>query len=810
MQSLLQDVRYALRQLRRNPGFTLVAVLTLTLGIGANTAIFSVIDAVLLRPLPYPDPGRLVTLYNLDETRHTDAIGPADVAIYRDELHLFAALAAYREQPFTLTGQDLPERVAGAVASPQFFDVLGVRAKMGRTLIPEIDKPGSAPVVVLSASVWQRRFGSDPAIVGKNIDIDGEPHTVVGVMPEGFAFPAETEMWASSKFGLPPHPLTPNVDPSNARDNHYLDIVGRLAPGVSLQQAASAADTIHARLKKQFGNEEGGKGATVISLREDLVGSDRPALLILLGAVALLLLIACANVASVLLARGASRQREFAIREALGAGRVRIVRQLITETLMLSMVGGALGIFVAWLALKPMSALVPSDAGNSLQLDLRLLLFTVAISIGSGILFGLFPALQLANSGINSGLREGGRGSTGIHATKLRSVVVTAEIALSLVLLMGAGLLMRSFSKLLGEPEGFNPDRVLSMQVSLPKARYQTPEQQAAFVREVLDRARAVPGISSAAVISRLPLLPGASTRDVDLVGKPNPPGTEVAPDYVVVSPEYFTTLGVGLLRGRMFTEHDGMPDMPVAVVSESFAQHFWPGEDPIGKRMMVGKCSDAAPGSSCEVVGVVRDVKQHELGEAVRPIVYVPYARDPWPFFSLVLRTKMEPTSAAGSVTAAIRSVDKALPVYRVQTMREVVARSLSPRRLRMFLLGGFAGLALVLACVGIYGVMAYSVVQREHEIGIRMAMGANKNDVLGLIARQALVLALSGIAVGIGLSLVTGRLLTSVLYGVGASDPVTLLASSLLLIAVAIGASLAPALRAAQVDPMVALRVD
>jgi len=808
MQSLLQDLRFALRQLRRNPGFTLVAVLTLTLGIGANTAIFSVIDAVLLKPLPYPDAKRLVTVYELDARHENDVLAAADVASYASEPHLFESLAAYRSSPFTLTGQDLPERVEGAVVSADFFRVLGVPAKLGRTLLPDLDKAGSALTAVLSNTVWKRRFGGDPTIVGKIIDIDGEPYTVVGVMPEGFAFPAETEMWAASKFSVPPHPLTPNTDPSASRDRHYLEVVGRLAPGVSIEQATSAADTIHARLKKQFGDQESGTGATVVSLHEDLVGKNRPALLVLLGAVALLLLIACANVASVLLARGASRQREFAIREALGAGRKRIVRQLITEALLLSATGGGLGILAAWFLLKPISALVPP--GTSLTIDVRLLGFTVALSLASGVLFGLFPALQLANAGVQSGLREGSRGSTGMRATRLRGSVVTAEIALSLVLLMAAGLLIRSFNKLLSEPEGFNPERVLSMQVSLPRAHYQTPEQQAAFVREVLDRARAIPGVSSASVISRLPLLPGQSTRDVTLVGKPSPPGAEIDPDYLVVSPDYFSTLGVNLVRGRFFTEADLHGGPPVAVISESMARHFWPNEDPIGKRMTIGKCSDSAANSSCEVIGVVGDVKEHELSQAARPTAYVPYEHDPWPFFSLVVRTRMEPASVTSELTAAVHAVDKNLPVYRVQTMQEVVARSLSPRRLRMFLLGGFAALALILACVGIYGVMAYSVVQREHEIGIRMAMGAKKQDVLKLITRQALMLALSGVGCGIVLSIGAGRLLSSVLYGVGVSDPVTLLGASLLLISVALGASLAPALRAARVDPMVALRVD
>jgi putative ABC transport system permease protein len=808
MNSLWQDIRYGLRMLAKNPGFTAIAVLTLALGIGANTAIFSVIDAALLRPLPYPQADQIVALYLLDQDRQDEYPAPADFLDFRRQSHSFAYLAAYRGLPFNLSGNGQPERVQGAVVTSDFFAALGVQALYGRAILPDLDQPGGPGVAVLSYGLWQRRYGSNTDIVGRTIDIDGQLRTVVGIMPSGFAYPEGTELWTASRFAAPPHPLRLAEDPSTVRDSHYFETFGRLKPGVTLAQAAAEVDTIGKRLREQYGKDEEGVGATVISLRQDLVGETRPALLILLGAVALVLLIACVNVANIVLARGATRQREIAVRRAMGAGRLRLLGQLLTESLLLAGAGGGLGILLAYWGLTPLRAIVPSNmiGGAPIALDSRVLFFTLMASLTSGVLFGLIPGLRLASPDLNNVLQEGGRGFASGRARRTRSVLVVSEIALAAVLLVAAGLLLRSFSHLLKVPEGFNPDQVLSLQLSLSQTRYPKPADRVAFVKQLVGRVNSLPGITSAAAVTRLPLNPGNSTRSIEVEGRTRPSG-DISPDYVVITPDYFRTLAVPLLQGRVFTERDDASTLAVAVVSAATAEHFWPGENPVGKHFR-GTCGDEK--NWCSVVGVVGDVKQHHLEQASRPAVYVPFAQDPWTFLAIAVRTKIEPASAASAVAGAIQSVDPDQPVYNVRTMRDVEAASLSPQRLQVALLGVFAALALALACMGIYGVISYSVAQRTNEIGVRMALGAQARNVLGLVLGEGFRLAICGTAIGLLGSFFAARLLSNMLFGVASADPLTFLGVGVLLLFVALLACYIPARRATQVDPLVALRYE
>ncbi|HEX8500049.1 MAG TPA: ABC transporter permease [Pyrinomonadaceae bacterium] len=807
LESILRDARFGARSLLKNKGFTAVAVLTLALGIGANAAIFAVIDAVLLRPLPYPESGRLVKLYARDAQGEDFSISPADFLEGYKGVDAFEHLAAYRETSFNMASQDRPERVSGVVVSPEFFNVLGVAPRHGRPVTPALDAPGGPRVVVLGHALWQKRFGGDVGVLGRSIDLDGEPRTVVGVMPEGFQFPAGAELWASSRYAVPEHPLRPTQDPTTRRDTQYFNVVGRLRPGTGLEQARAESNAVAARFKQQYGEAEEVVSAVVVSLHEDVVGETRSALLLLVGAVAILLLIACANVANILLARGATRQKEIALRLALGAGRVRLVRQFLTESLLLALAGGGLGVLLALWGLAPLKALVPGEVlgGAPLGLDARVLGFTALVSLVSALVFGLFPALNLADQDLNGVLKEGGRsGSGGARSNRARRVLVVSEIALAAVLLTGAGLLIRSLERLLDVSPGFDPERVLTAQLTLPQARYPEKAQRAAFAGRVLEELAGSPEVESAAVVSRIPMNFGRSTRSVEVQGQaPQNPSAEVTPDYITASPGYFRSMSIPVLAGRDFDARDVAGAQRVVVVNEATARHFWPGEDALGKLI---KLDD----DWSQVVGVVGNVRQISLAAKAPPTVYVPYAQDPWPFMSVVVRAKSSPAGAAPTLLGVVGRVDRDVPLYGVRPMGEVLQRSVSARRWRTLLLSLFAFTALGLACLGIYGVTAYSVTQRTHEIGVRMTLGAQKRDVLLMVVLQGLKLAVVGVAVGLLAALALSRLATSMLYGVEAADPLTLAAVSAILIGVTAAACLIPARRAANVDPLVALKYE
>ena len=803
-----RDAHYALRMLRRSPAFTVAAVLTLALGIGANTAIFSVIDAALLRPLPYPQADRIALLYGRGTVDNGD-LSPATFLDFRRQSRTLD-LAGCRPAQFNVTGQDRPERIAGAVVTPDFFRVMGVGARLGRTLTASLDAPGAPRAVVLSYAFWQRRYGASPDVLGRQILLDGETRTIVGVMPPFFEYPPTSELWTAARFAVPEHALRPSLDQSNIRDSHYFDTIGRVRPGFSLAQARAEADTIARRLKQQYKDDEEASGALLVTLHDDLIGPARPALMILLGAVALLLVIACANVANILLARGAARQKEIAVRAALGAGRARLVQQFLTESVILAVAGGALGIALAFAALHPLQALLPEGmlAQEGLRLDPRVLVFTSLVSLASGILFGLFPALHLSDTVLEGMLKEGGRGfSGGMRAHRTRNALMAVEVALAVVLLVGAGLLIRSFSRLLAVSDGFHVEHVLSLRLSLPDARYPAPADRSGFVNRALENIASLPGVAAAGVVSRLPLNPGNSTRSVDIKGRTSTQD-DPAPDYLVASPGYFKSLGIRLLSGRPFSERDNAAAPAVVIVSQSMARYFWPGRNPIGGFVTVGGCGKE--NEWCQVVGVVEDVHQHKLDQTPRPAVYVPYVRDPWPFMAFVVRTGTDPAAAASSVQSAIHSVDKDQPLFDVRTMSEVLSLSRSPRRVRMILLSLFAGLALALACVGIYGVMAYLVAERTQEIGIRMALGADRRNVLGLIVRHGLKVTLAGVVAGLLLAAGLSRFLSTVLYGVGTTDAPTFAGVAVLLVALAAAASTLPAWRATRVDPVRSLRTQ
>jgi putative ABC transport system permease protein len=804
-----QDLGFGLRMMRRNPGFTFVAVVALALGVGANTAIFSVVNTVLLRPLPFKDPSRLVVLWE-DNTKQgfpRNSVSPANFADYRDQNQVFQGMAAFTPRSFNLTGEGEPERIDGLRVSANLLTLLGVTPQLGRPFTGEEDRPGAARAVILGDRLWRRRFGSDPSVVGKTVTLDGNGYTVVGVMPPGFqfrgAFPdAKDDLLVPLVFG---------PKEAASRGNHYLEAVARLKDGVTLEQARAEMTTIAERLQRQYPAYDSGIGAAVVPLHEQLVGDIRPALLVLMGSVVLVLLIACANVANLLLARAASRQREIATRVAIGASRTRLVRQFLAESLLLAAVGGVFGLLLSVWVMRAIKAFMPEDVSQvkSVTLDARVLGFTALLSLMTGLVFGLAPALQASNLNLNETLKEGGRDSaSGNRGRRVRAALVVAEIAVSFVLLVGAGLLVNSFVRLRNVDPGFDYENLLTMRVELPPQRYQDRPRRSAFYTELLRRVEALPGVKSAAVTSPLPLIYDGDSMGVAIEGRPAPPpGQE--PDIVtrVVSPHYFRAMGIRLLRGRELGDQDGPNSQPAAVISETMARRYWPGEDPIGKRVAPGSAREH--GEWISVVGVAGDVRQSELGSEPKPQMYLPYEQsDEFVPRDLVVKTEGEPLALAPAVRGEVWGIDRHQPVSNVAAMQDLVSESLARQRFSVLLLGAFAGVALVLAAVGIYGVMSYSVAQRTHEIGVRMALGARPRDVLGLAVGQGLKLVLAGVVIGVASALAMTRVMASLLFQVSPADPATYAAISLTLAGVATAACLVPARRAAKVDPLIALR--
>ena len=803
MMAFFQDVRYGARLLFRTPGFTLVAVAALAIGIGANTAIFSVVNTLLIQPLPYQDPDRLVMVWehNLPRDRKNNVVGPANFLHWRDMNQSFDDMAAFSFTfTYTVLGDGEPEEVPSKVVTAAFFPVLGVQPAIGRTFTPDEDKPGSR-VLVMSDRLWKRRYNADPNILQRTVSIQGTPYTVLGVMPPGFSFMDKTvDLWAPVGF----------TQASRTPRGRSLSVIARLKPGVTVARASQDMTRVHAELERMFPDFNTGWTARVVSLKEELTGTYRPALLVLLGAVALVLLIACANVANLLLARSTARQRELAVRAALGAARTRIMRQLMAESLVLAALGGVAGLLMAWWALAVLRAAVadtlPIQRLEAVGIDGWVLAFTVGASVLSGLFFGLIPALTASGSDLTDALKQGGRSGSAARGNRTRGVFVVVEVALALVLLVGAGLLIRSFSRLVHVNPGFDPRGLVTMDVGLPAARYDNPKR-IDFFRRLFEQIDRLPGVETSGGISFLPLTGLASATSYTVVGQPVPArGEEPVAEVRVVTNAYFKAMGVPLLKGRLFNEQDVNDTTNRVVVSEALAKKHWANEDPIGRKIRINWNEQRED----EIIGVVGDVRHAGLDADPRGTTYWPYPRFPYGTMTVAVRTAGGTQSTAGSVVSIVRGMDPNLAVADVRSMEEVVADSVAERRVVMLMLGIFAAAALLLAAVGIYGVIAYSVTQRTQELGIRMALGAQRGDVLRMVVGQAMVLALVGIAIGAVGALALSRLMEGLLFQVRPADPATFVAVAAVLAAVAALASYLPGRRATRVDPVVALRAE
>lgn len=804
---LWQDMRYALRMLFKNPGFTTVAVIAVALGIGANSAIFSVVNTVLLRPLPYKDADRLMMVWE-DASKHgypQDTPAAANYIDWRDQNQVFEGMAAIADQSFNLTGAGDPERLEGRRVSANLFALLGVWPQLGRAFAMEEDQPNANRVTIISQRLWQRRFAADPNIVGKALTLNGESFTVVGVMPSQFQFPTrDDELWVPIGF---------TQAEAASRQRHYLQVVARLKPGVTLGRAQSEMTTIAVRLQQQYPEANTDLGAVVVPLHEQVVGDIKPALLVLLGAVGLVLLIACANVANLLLARAAVRQKEIALRVALGASRFRLIRQFLTESILLGVIGGVLGLLFAVVGLKLLTAFIPPNIPQikAITIDARVLGFTLLMSLITGLVFGLVPAIQSSILNPIDTLKEGGRNSTmGSGGNRIRGLLIVAEVAVSLILLIGSGLLINSFLRLRNVDPGFRTEKLLTMKIVLPELKYRESAQRSAFYTDLTRRLESVPGVKSAAVTTNLPLYKQGNSIGITIEGRPEPPpGQELIVVTRIISPKYFETMNIPLLRGRQLTDQDTATSPNAVVISDTMARRYWPDEDPIGKRIAAGR--PESPEDWVSVVGVVQDVRQFDLIAEPKPQMY--FSHQQASFFAprdLVVKTEVDPLGLAATVRKTVWEVDKDQPVSNITTMDDIVAESVARQRFSMLLLAIFAGLALLLAAVGIYGVMSYSVAQRRGEIGIRMALGAQKRDVFKLTVGRSLKLVLIGVVVGLVGAFALTRLMSSLLFGIRATDPATFAAISLLFIGVALLASYLPARRATRVDPLAALRYE
>jgi len=805
---LLADLQYAVRILRKTPVFTLAAIATLALGVGANTAIFSVIHAVLLQPLPYPQPEKLLTVWetNIHSPDEPEIVSAPNFLDWQRLNDVFERMAAYEHQNYNLAGQNEPEQVQGMRVTGSLFPLLGIQPYLGRTFLPEEDQPGKNRVVVLSYGLWRRRYSADPNLLGKPIRINGDSYTVVGVMPRQFQFTdTRYALWIPMAF---------NAE-DQGRGSHSFLVVARLKPGATMAQAATEMAAIGRRLSAQYPTENADKGAAIIPMSEWQVKEMRPILFALLGAVGFVLLIACSNVANLLLARAAARRKEFALRTALGASRFRVIRQLLIESAVLALAGGAAGVLLAVWGLNLLARILPNFIKfvpfrqlDQLGVDSNVLIFALLVSLATGMLFGLAPALQASRTDLNESLKEGGtRGSSSHRANRLRALLVVSEVALALIVLTGAGLLIQTIARLTGVEPGLNPHNLLTMTIALPQTDTYGAPERARFCEDVGERVGAVAGVRSVSAVSHLPLAGGGAGRDFVIQGRPDPsPSDEPSANYSLICPNYFQTMGIPLLKGREFSARDTVNAPQVVIVNDSLAKRYWPNEDAVGRTFKLGGPRSTAPWLT--IVGVVRDTHFWSLDYQIVPQMFRPYTQAAWPIMTVVARTAGDPVVFATAIRKAAGDIDREQPVSNVITMEQVIHDSLGFRRFPMLLLGTFAMVALVLAAVGIYGVMSYSVAQRTQEIGIRMALGANRGEVLRLILGRSLVPVLAGVGIGIAGALALTRVLTSLLFQVSASDPFTFTVVSLLLISVAAIASLAPAVKAASVNPVIALR--
>jgi putative ABC transport system permease protein len=800
-----RDVRFGVRALVHSPIFSVVTVLSLALGIGANTAIFSVVNGLLLRPLPYPEPEQIVHVWHTPPQQSFPgldrfSVSPANYVDWKAQSSAFEHMAVYTYTGLSLSTSNDPLPLIGAAVSSDFFSVLRSNAVQGRTFTPDEERPLRDQVVVIGHGLWQRSFAANPNIIGQTLTLNSRSFTVVGIMPAGFEFPREAELWV---------PLAWDDKERQIRSIHDYLVIARLKQNVSLAQAQAEMSTISSRLEQQYAEDNKGWGAVVIPLREDLVGDIRLALLVLFCAVGFVLLIACANVANLMLARGANRQKEIAVRIALGAGRARLVRQLLTESVLLAVTGGLLGLLLAVWGSKVLVRLGSLPNSGDIGIDTWALGFTLLVSFGAGIIIGIVPALQFTRTSISETLKQGS-GRTGGSPIKqhTRKALVISEVALSLVLLIGAGLMIRSFWKLQNVDPGFDTSNALTMSVVLTPIRYSEPHQRLAFVDRVIEQIRAVPGVVSVGTTTTIPLAGGGSTQPFSIEGRPAPAIAEQPMAQTrYISPDYFRAIGIPLRQGRSFSDQDRDNSVPVIIVSEAMARRFWPGENPIGRRLTPSFHPEQG---AREIVGVVGDVKTRGLEVDASAMMYLPYKQAPLPFISFVVRTTSNPESLVQPVSKAIYSIDNEQALTNVRTMEQVLIESLSGRRFNMTLLLTFAGVALVLAAVGVYGVMNYTVTLRRRELGIRMALGARRMDVLRLVMGQGLTLTLIGVAAGLISAYALTRLMASLLYGVTATDYLTFVSVSAVLIAVGVAASYVPARRATKVNPTIALRTE
>lgn len=804
----MKDIRYGIRTLLKRPAATAIALVTLALGIGVNTAIFSAVDSVLLRPLPFKDPERLVSIWEqgLRMGINQNEVAPANFFDLRNQNQNFEAIGAFGPQDINLTGEGEPERLNGQLVTANVLSTLGVEPAAGRTFLPDEDQPGQHRVVVLSDALWQRRFNRDPGIVNRNITLNGESYTVVGVMPGGFFFPArEVELWIPWAMG---------PEQASGRGDHYLRLVARLKPDAPIERANAELESIAGRLAAEYPRTNEGLGFFARSLHQDYVGDLRLPILIMFAAVGLVLLIACANVANLLLAQATARRKEIAIRIALGARRWTIVRQLLVESLLLAAGGGLLGVLGAVWGVEALAKLLPQSLSKleGVSIDARVLLFTLGMSALTAIVFGGVPALLASRTNPGETLSDVARDAAGGTSGRLvRRVLVVSEVALAVVLLVGAGLLIRSFQLLRQVDTGFATENRLTMKMVLPMPKYSKPEARRAFYDEMLRRVKEVPGVESAGMITFLPLVVNGMNFTFSVEGQ-SAPGDMKLPFavYRTVSPDYFNAMGIPLQRGRFFHAHDSHDSQPVVVVNRRLAEQFWPNEDPIGKRLKVGPVDST--NQWLTIAGVVGDARQTSIYDQKMEF-YVPYMQEYRAFMAprdLVVRTKADASSIAAAVRQEVWKVDKDQPISNVRTMDEVFAAAISQERFQTLLLGMFAALALVLACVGLYGVISYSVAQRTHEIGVRMALGAQPIDVLKLVIRQGMFLTIAGLVVGIAAGAMVTRVLSDMLFGVTARDPLTFIGAPLLLLMVAFLACYIPARRATRIDPLVALRYE